>query len=339
MKKVIKNLVLILVIISAMWGQPVLATDYDSNTYVYNHLESWDTEFRFDYDKNDVIDVIRNIAKQDDYLSLSLEKLVYDKNNGELYVTYKTTKEEEEYVNEELNKIIKSIITNNMSDYDKISTINKYLVDKVDYDSSLKSDTAYSTLTTGKATCEGYALTAYKMLKLAGIENKIVVGKINGVGHGWNLVKLSGKWYNLDITNNDATSSEKYFLVCDDVLKKDNFTWSSNDYPTSDESYYGLDTNLTSAKQQLSNEYKSNSNGKWEKNNNSWYFIKNTGTNATGWNLIDSKWYFLGNDGIMKTGWTYSNNKWYYCYPGSGYMAVSTIVDGYTVDSSGAWIS
>ena len=62
-------------------------------------------------------------------------------------------------------------------------------------------------------------MTAYKMLKLAGIENKIIVGNLDGVAHGWNLVKLNGKWYHLDVTNNDVTSN-KFFLKNDKYLRK-----------------------------------------------------------------------------------------------------------------------
>ena len=41
----------------------------------------------------------------------------------------------------------------------------------------------------------------------------------------------------------------------------------------------------------------------------------------------------------MQTGWIYSSGKWYYCYPVSGNMATNTIINGYRVDSSGAWVA
>ncbi|WP_414379575.1 hypothetical protein [Streptococcus mitis] len=39
----------------------------------------------------------------------------------------------------------------------------------------------------------------------------------------------------------------------------------------------------------------------------------------------------------MKTGWYQVNTKWYYSYS-SGALAVSTTVDGYTVNANGEWI-
>ena len=354
MKKFIKNLLLGLIIISAISGQPVFAVDYDLDTSVYNHLENWDTEFDIDYYKSDVLDVIRDIAKKDDYLTISLKKLVYERvdGNATVKVTYLTTKEQEEYVNKELTRIINSIITNNMSDFDKIKTINKYIIDRYSYDDSLVSNNVYSALTTGKATCQGYAMTAYKMLNLAGIENRIIVGELGGVAHGWNLVKLNGKWYHLDTTNDDVVN-DKYFLKNDSYLRNNKFTWEVNDYPICDENYEATSNssinnstkNVTQNTQelnnygQISNGYKTNIDGKWYSNNGSWYFLKNTGIYATGWNIIDNKWYCLGSNGVMQTGWIYDSGKWYYCYPGSGDMATNAIIDWYRVDATGAWIA
>ena len=41
----------------------------------------------------------------------------------------------------------------------------------------------------------------------------------------------------------------------------------------------------------------------------------------------------------MQTGWIDYHGKWYYCYPGSGDMATNAVIDGYRVDSTGAWVS
>lgn len=40
----------------------------------------------------------------------------------------------------------------------------------------------------------------------------------------------------------------------------------------------------------------------------------------------------------MQTGWMYSGGKWDYCYSVSRDMATNTIINGYRVDSNGAWI-
>jgi|GEM_PF-1962823 len=50
--------------------------------------------------------------------------------------------------------------------------------------------------------------------------------------------------------------------------------------------------------------------------------------NYTGW------WYMEGN--TWTTGWRYINGNWYYFYS-DGYMSHDTTIDGYYLNSSGAW--
>lgn len=311
MKKFIENLLIGLIVILSIFGQPVFAANDDLNSYVYNHLENWDTEFQIPYYESDALEVVKNISEKDDYLARSISRLVYEKvgKRATVKITYRTTKEQEKYINTELTRIVNSIITPNMSDFEKVKAINNYIIDRYSYDESLQSNNVYSALTTGKTICQGYAMTAYKMLNLVGIENRIIIGELDGVAHGWNLVKLNGKWYHLDITNNDAVDKNRYFLKNDDALRNDGFVWKANDYPACNEDF-----------DEISN-------------------VNNTRTYVTGWNTIDNKWYYLESNGEMKTGWLYYNKKWYYCYPGNGTMAINTIIDGYRVDSNGVWIA
>lgn len=87
-------------------------------------------------------------------------------------------------------------------------------------------------------------------------------------------------------------------------------------------------------------------NGKWQYNDaagnpvkNTWlgnYYLQTDGNMATGWLSYNNKWYYLGNDGAYKTGWIYDGSKYYYLYS-DGSMASNTMIDGYNLDSSGAW--
>lgn len=60
----------------------------------------------------------------------------------------------------------------------------------------------------------------------------------------------------------------------------------------------------------------------------------------TGW-IKDTNglWYYLNDNGSMKTGWLKdTDGKWYYLNS-NGEMAIDTTINGYKVDSTGAWIS
>ncbi|AGF55774.1 chitobiase/beta-hexosaminidase C-terminal domain-containing protein [Clostridium saccharoperbutylacetonicum] len=75
----------------------------------------------------------------------------------------------------------------------------------------------------------------------------------------------------------------------------------------------------------------------------SWYFLCDgkdygaLGYMETGWKFIDGKWYFLKGNGAMATGWTYVDGNWYYLQS-NGSMSSNTVVDGYTLNASGAWV-
>ena len=76
----------------------------------------------------------------------------------------------------------------------------------------------------------------------------------------------------------------------------------------------------------------------WQKLNNSWYYLDNSGAMVTGWQKIGTSWYYLDYDGRMKTGWFKdSDGKYYYFYT-SGQMASSTTINGYKLGADGAWI-
>ena len=207
---------------------------------IYNHLKNWDTEFEIPYFNYDVIDIIRKSAAKDDYLSKSLIGLRVKGygNNSEVSVEYRTTKSEEDYIDNEIKTPATAIINSNMSDYEKVKAVNDYLVNRYDYDHTLQSNNSYLALTTGRTTCQGYSMTAYKMFNMVGIENRIVIGSINGVPHAWNEVNVDGKWYNIDITNDDYVGSYKYFLKSDATFMSSGFEKNSEtEYQPCSEDY------------------------------------------------------------------------------------------------------
>ena len=57
----------------------------------------------------------------------------------------------------------------------------------------------------------------------------------------------------------------------------------------------------------------------------------------TGWLKQGGSWYYLDGSGAMKTGWFQVDGKWYYAYS-SGVLAVSTTINGYTVNANGEWV-
>lgn len=65
---------------------------------------------------------------------------------------------------------------------------------------------------------------------------QIIIGKGNGEAHAWNIVKIEGKWYQIDVTWDDPVPDiperigYDYFLIPDKIMRE-NHTWNSSDYP------------------------------------------------------------------------------------------------------------
>ena len=76
----------------------------------------------------------------------------------------------------------------------------------------------------------------------------------------------------------------------------------------------------------------------WARNDSgSWQFIDATGRAVTGWHTdIDGERFWFDNRGIMISDrWVQIAGNWYYFYD-SGRLAVSTVIDGYTIGEDGA---
>jgi len=216
-------------------------SDIEQN--IYQHLQNRDSEISFSYVgnrtefKNNITQAIISAYSKDDYTARAWVEIkpntsvLNDKIDTTLKVSYLTSLEQEKYIDNEIKKIMTDIIKVNMSDLEKIRAINDYLINRYEYDYSLKSNNAYTALTTAKTICQGYSMTAYKMLNYAGIENRIIVGSLDGVSHSWNYILVNNKWYHLDITNNDAAKTNKYYLVENNVLESNKYEWNKKSYP------------------------------------------------------------------------------------------------------------
>lgn len=211
---------------------------------IYNHMMNRDNVFYFIYPYDSAINLLQDAAKKDDYLERSISVYSTKKSgyNYEADIEYRTSKEEEEYIDSELSRIVNNLIDKRMSDVEKIKAVNDYIVKIYKYDDTLKSDNVYTALTTKKTICQGYAMTAYKMFKIMGIDCRIINGNKKSISHAWNLVKIDYKWYHLDCTNNDNIVRDKYLLKSDAYMRDNDFIWDSSQYPSAPENYFSQKT-------------------------------------------------------------------------------------------------
>ncbi|MGG0658546.1 transglutaminase domain-containing protein [Rummeliibacillus pycnus] len=155
---------------------------------------------------------------------------------------YLTTPKQEQKINDKVAKIVNENHLKQMTDFEKVYFVNKYLAQNIAYSSNATDGghSAYAALFDHKAVCQGYALAAYRLLTEAGVDTRYITGQVHGQNHAWNKVNVDGKWYNLDITWNDPIPDRgnqyrlNYFLISDQQLAKDH-TWKyrSEDEATS----------------------------------------------------------------------------------------------------------
>ena len=130
---------------------------------------------------------------------------------------YYTTSSDEQKVTDECRKVLDSLGVGNMPDYDKIITIYRYIADNTKYAKSISDKhvfTAYGALIDHVAVCQGYSQLFYRMTKEAGLSCRIISGKSNGENHTWNIVKLGGIYYLVDVTWDSSLGNNSmiYFL-------------------------------------------------------------------------------------------------------------------------------
>ena len=213
------------------------------------------------------IDDVKNISKNEDLLThlnnflhpfKSFEKIksdIYDTGEIQIKIDYIYKKEEINYLNTEIDRLIKELITNSKEnkkddekeetneDYDKIKIIHDFIINTTKYDIDNNKDTksynAYGALKNHLATCNGYTDLMAIFLSKMGYENFKIATTNETTGHVWNVVKINNEWLHLDLTWDDPVSSDgkdylyhKYFLINTEGLIKadENITSKEHDF-------------------------------------------------------------------------------------------------------------
>lgn len=174
---------------------------------------------------------------------------IYDTGEIQMKIEYIYSKEEINYLDNEVDKLIKELLEESKledkenEDYDKIKIIHDYIINTTKYDidnnQEIKSYNAYGTLKNHLATCNGYTDLMAIFLSKLGYENFKIATTNETTGHVWNVVKINDEWLHLDLTWDDPVSSDgkdylyhKYFLINTEGLIKadENITSKEHDF-------------------------------------------------------------------------------------------------------------
>lgn len=141
------------------------------------------------------------------------------------YMDYEQALETEE----EIEAVLESFdLARDASDYEKFIAVYDYIYSNCSYDTVHQNNdyyklkcTAYGTLIYGRAVCQGFCVTMYRLLKELGVDCRVVTGQAlyedgDPEFHSWLIVGLDGLYYNVDITWDIQNQSHTFLLKCDE---------------------------------------------------------------------------------------------------------------------------
>ncbi len=195
---------------------------------LYNMSDSINIE-EFNIQKSQLLPLFTEILKNDPYLFFVGTSAGYRASSDgkilSIYPSYTMTAEEyaeaREFCERQISGAL-NLIEGLESEVDIALYIHDYLCLNFSYDESLSFDNMYSFLKEGQGTCQGYTYTYMAMLRAAGLECTFAAS--DSMAHIWNLIKVDGEWYHVDVTWDDypeifASCEYNSFLKSDTAIK------------------------------------------------------------------------------------------------------------------------
>lgn len=152
--------------------------------------------------------------------------------------------------------------TDGLADYDKALYVYDSIAALCSYSADDElSDTAYGALIEGKALCQGYSKAFQLAMHSLGMRCLFVSSE--EMMHGWNIIELDGKFYQLDLTWDDSgdVGTYAYFNMSDELARKLGHVYDRSeawDYPdcsSMEHNYYAKNGLLISADTALMEEF------------------------------------------------------------------------------------
>ena len=180
----------------------------------------------------DVYNLLYNDEEALFYMGTKMQYAINQSTNEVRSATlfYDYTKEEikqmQALIDAEAGKILAKI-TPEMTHYDIVKLFYDELAENVVYDEDADNcSDIYGVFVGKRAICGGYSKAFSYLCDKVGIETLTITGDADEIPHMWNMVKLDGAWYHIDITY--AVTESKlgsyvrydYFCISDDVISR-----------------------------------------------------------------------------------------------------------------------
>jgi transglutaminase/protease-like cytokinesis protein 3 len=206
--------------------------------FLYDHPEVF--YLKTDYN----ISIRKNIFSQNLYINLEYDVKGLDELNSKI-----------NEIDFEISKYVNLI--NEKNDFDKQLFLHDTIIKDIDYydfgeninNIPQEYHNVYNSIVKKSAVCDGLTKTMQIVLDKVGIQSLLITGVLDQVPHAWNMVKINGNWYHMDITSNKYVKKENsktttiahtYFNVTTEYIMKTHKI-DTNDIPVSDkfdDNYY-----------------------------------------------------------------------------------------------------
>lgn len=196
---------------------------YDTYTSVWNN--SVMDRYRFYCNKEDLLASGEYQRYYIEDINITVEKGYFpDGHNVRVHMqfNYKFSKEEVDVFYQEMRDIAQKLKKD--SDFESVKAAYDYIINRVDYDYDYNNYLDYEGFRDGVMVCSGYSMALFHLLVDMNIPVRIVNGycteeEKSVTAHAWNVVKIDGKWYNIDATWDDPGEEKdiqyQYFLKSD----------------------------------------------------------------------------------------------------------------------------
>ena len=149
---------------------------------------------------------------------------------GTAHLKYLYRKDDARRLNSQLRNAILSIANSASKisgEYEKVLFVHDYLAENVVYDlNAPNAHNAYGALVDKRAVCQGISYAFKLVMDALNIECIDAIGEVNTRDvrgpHGWNLVRVNGRWYHIDVTldmKQNGTIFHTYFLINDEDVR------------------------------------------------------------------------------------------------------------------------
>ena len=158
---------------------------------------------------------------------------------GKFILSYVLTDDEQELFEEMSDDTMEFLDLEGKSEQEKATDVYGYVINHTRYRNNSQGALAYGALVNGLGNCSGTSQLIYHLMLRAGIDCRYIIGYSGSQAqtgvplHAWNIIKVDGKWYNIDATfdlrgnptspyyNTTNVNGVNWLLKCDYTFETD----------------------------------------------------------------------------------------------------------------------